>query len=58
MKMRKKIDLPQKLCKTCGRPFLWRKKWEKDWEHVQYCSEKCRRNKNIVQEPSGKIQFW
>ncbi|MDB2609421.1 DUF2256 domain-containing protein [Paracoccaceae bacterium] len=55
MKMRKKIDLPQKLCKTCGRPFLWRKKWEKDWEHVQYCSEKCRRNKNIAQELSGKI---
>jgi hypothetical protein len=29
MKMRKKADLPSKLCQTCGLPFNWRKKWEK-----------------------------
>ncbi|MFS2317428.1 DUF2256 domain-containing protein [Maricaulis sp. D1M11] len=33
---------PEKLCTTCGRPFAWRKKWEKVWEEVRYCSERCR----------------
>jgi hypothetical protein len=31
-----------KLCKTCGRAFSWRKKWEKDWDVVKYCSDQCR----------------
>jgi len=43
-KMRKKADLPQKICNRCGLPFTWRKKWVRDWENVQYCSERCRRN--------------
>jgi hypothetical protein len=43
MKMRKKSDLPTKLCATCGLPFTWRKKWEKVWDEVKYCSERCRR---------------
>ncbi|MFO7824541.1 MAG: DUF2256 domain-containing protein [Cyclobacterium sp.] len=30
-----------KFCPVCGRPFTWRKKWKKDWEHVKYCSKKC-----------------
>ncbi|MFK8104573.1 MAG: DUF2256 domain-containing protein [Saprospiraceae bacterium] len=42
----KKRDLPTKICKVCERPFTWRKKWEKVWESVLYCSERCRRNKN------------
>ena len=45
-KMRRKSDLPSKICDTCGLPFNWRKKWAKDWDNVRYCSEKCRRNKN------------
>ncbi|NDB53363.1 MAG: DUF2256 domain-containing protein [Chitinophagaceae bacterium] len=32
--------------KTCLRPFTWRKKWEKVWNDVLYCSDKCRMNKN------------
>ena len=41
-----KVDkLPTKICKVCGKPFTWRKKWEKVWEDVLYCSERCRRNK-------------
>ncbi|MEP3639972.1 MAG: DUF2256 domain-containing protein [Paracoccaceae bacterium] len=39
----KKSDLPQKTCTTCGRPFVWRKKWAKVWDEVKYCSERCRR---------------
>ena len=31
MKGVKKQNLPEKTCLTCGRPFTWRKKWEKNW---------------------------
>jgi len=37
-----------KLCKRCGRAFSWRKKWERDWDAVKYCSDACRGEK-----PSG-----
>ncbi|MCP9746709.1 DUF2256 domain-containing protein [Lacihabitans sp. CS3-21] len=46
----KKQHLPSKTCLTCGRPFDWRKKWEKVWEEVKYCSEKCRKNKSKIVE--------
>jgi hypothetical protein len=42
MAMRRKSDLPQKTCATCGRPFTWRKKWAKVWDEVRYCSDRCR----------------
>ena len=29
-KMRKKSDLPTKVCAACGLPFAWRKKWERE----------------------------
>jgi len=41
----KKQNLPEKICETCKKPFSWRKKWERDWENVKYCSERCKRNK-------------
>lgn len=41
-KMRKKSDLPTKICVICGLPFTWRKKWESDWENVTHCSDRCR----------------
>ncbi len=44
MKMRRKGDLPQKICAACGRPFSWRRKWARDWESVRYCSQRCRGN--------------
>jgi hypothetical protein len=40
-----KQHLPQKMCAVCQRPFTWRKKWEKNWEAVTYCSERCRQQK-------------
>ncbi|MDB2325365.1 DUF2256 domain-containing protein [Alphaproteobacteria bacterium] len=40
-KMLQKKNLPSKICVTCGRPFTWRKKWERDWEEVRYCSKAC-----------------
>ena len=44
-KMIKKKDLPLKICITCERPFTWRKKWEKVWNEVKYCSKKCKKIK-------------
>ncbi|WMC11863.1 DUF2256 domain-containing protein [Oceanimonas pelagia] len=41
----RKPPLPHKTCPVCGRPFSWRKKWARDWEHVRYCSERCRRHR-------------
>ena len=41
-KMRRKSDLPSKTCLACGLPFVWRKKWEKVWQDVKYCSDRCR----------------
>ncbi len=38
-----KANLPVKTCVACGRPFTWRKKWERDWANVRYCSDACRR---------------
>jgi hypothetical protein len=35
--------LPTKPCVVCGRPITWRKKWERDWDSVRYCSDRCRR---------------
>ena len=31
-----------KICQTCGRTFEWRKKWERDWDVIKYCSDGCR----------------
>jgi hypothetical protein len=39
--MRRKGDLPTKLCPVCNRAFAWRRKWARDWESVRYCSKKC-----------------
>ncbi|WP_353480927.1 DUF2256 domain-containing protein [Haliscomenobacter sp.] len=41
-KKTKKADLPQKICLVCNRPFTWRKKWEKVWTEVKYCSKRCK----------------
>lgn len=34
-----------KICQTCGRTFEWRKKWEKDWDVIRFCSDACRGHK-------------
>lgn len=40
-----RAELPTKHCVVCGRTITWRKKWERDWEQVKYCSDACRRSK-------------
>ena len=51
-KMRNKSDLPEKTCVVCGRPFNWRKKWEKVWAEVKYCSDGCRKRSHHRVEPN------
>lgn len=41
-RMRKKADLPSKLCQACGRPFAWRRKWQAVWNEVKTCSDRCK----------------
>ncbi|MBN8445024.1 MAG: DUF2256 domain-containing protein [Rheinheimera sp.] len=41
-----KLHLPTKICQCCQRPFAWRKKWQRDWLQVKYCSERCKRQNN------------
>jgi len=36
-----KSNLPTKDCVVCGRPFTWRKKWERCWDEVTCCSKAC-----------------
>ncbi|MAD11692.1 MAG: hypothetical protein CMC04_03085 [Flavobacteriaceae bacterium] len=42
MKRILKINLPEKKCPVCNLNFKWRKKWEKNWNQIVYCSKKCR----------------
>jgi hypothetical protein len=32
-----------KLCAHCGRAMSYRKRWERCWDEVRYCGERCRR---------------
>ncbi|WP_183858562.1 DUF2256 domain-containing protein [Prosthecomicrobium pneumaticum] len=41
-RMRRKDDLPRKTCRTCGRPFAWRKRWARVWDTIETCSDRCR----------------
>ena len=31
-----------KTCRSCGRRITWRRKWERNWDEVRYCSGSCR----------------
>ncbi len=45
-----KTHLATKICLRCEKPFSWRKKWERSWGEVKYCSEKCRKSKFQLNE--------
>ncbi|MFM7256840.1 MAG: DUF2256 domain-containing protein [Betaproteobacteria bacterium] len=38
-----KRSLPSKICVACQRVMTWRKRWERHWDEVKYCSEACRK---------------
>jgi hypothetical protein len=54
-RMRRKADLPTKICVACGKPFAWRKKWARDWEAVRYCSDRCRSAGPKAGEGVGRV---
>ena len=37
-----------KSCAVCGRAIEWRKKWERSWPEIKYCSDRCRAAKGGV----------
>mmetsp|Transcript_12669 Transcript_12669/g.30926 ORF Transcript_12669/g.30926 Transcript_12669/m.30926 type:complete len:119 (-) Transcript_12669:228-584(-) len=43
-----KANLPEKICVVCGRPFTWRKKWERCWDEVTCCSKSCNSKRRSV----------
>ena len=54
-----KGDLPTKICTTCQRPFVWRKKWRAVWDEVRYCSDACRhrRAKKPASVPGARAKL-
>jgi hypothetical protein len=36
--------LETKLCAHCGRTMSYRKRWERCWNEIRYCGERCRRS--------------
>jgi len=55
--MKKKSDLPTKICPVCNRPFSWRKKWKKNWDDVKYCSKACANKKYVSNESQTGIRM-
>ncbi|MPY10413.1 DUF2256 domain-containing protein [Arthrobacter bussei] len=43
-------------CRSCGRRIEWRKKWERNWEDVAYCSDACRARK--VRAIDTALEEW
>jgi len=35
-------EADEKTCAACGRRITWRKKWERNWASIRYCSDGCR----------------
>ncbi len=46
--------IEDKTCASCGRRIEWRKKWERDWDSVRYCSTACRRRG--VSDQDGRLE--
>lgn len=49
-----KSDLPEKMCCVCGRPFAWRKKWERSWDEITTCSKACNSKRRSEGRVTGK----
>ncbi|XOV87919.1 MAG: DUF2256 domain-containing protein [Pseudomonadota bacterium] len=47
-----KPHLPTRICVHCQKPFSWRKKWAGCWKDVRYCSDRCRRQRDVDKKPA------
>ncbi|WP_104181492.1 DUF2256 domain-containing protein [Arthrobacter sp. B0490] len=45
-----------KTCRSCGRRIEWRKKWERNWDAIAYCSDSCRARK--VRPIDTELEEW
>lgn len=43
-------------CRSCGRRIEWRKKWERTWDSIAYCSDACRARK--VRAIDTALEQW
>jgi len=50
----KKENLPNKICVICNQSFNWRKKWEKDWDQITTCSNRCNTERKDKQRKLNK----
>ena len=46
-------ERPEKICVVCARPFQWRKRWERVWDEVKYCSDRCRARRGEAARGGG-----
>lgn len=57
----KKENLPTKVCIICQQTFNWRKKWERCWDEVTTCSNRCntqrRQNRKEFDRPVDQESF-
>ena len=40
-------------CLHCNKMFSWRKKWERSWPDVKYCSDACKRAVKEAENPKS-----
>jgi hypothetical protein len=52
-----KSNLPEKICVVCGRPFTWRKKWERCWDEVTCCSKSCNAKRRGGSRDDGFVNY-
>ena len=45
-----------KHCRSCGRRIEWRKKWERNWDEIAYCSDACRSRK--IRPVDRELEQW
>lgn len=50
----KKENLPSKVCEVCKRPFTWRKVWERCWDEVKTCSDRCKAERKKKSRTKGE----
>ena len=46
----------QKHCRSCGRRIEWRKKWERNWDSISYCSDACRARR--IRPVDRALEHW
>jgi len=48
--LHKKLNLETKLCEQCNRSFAWRKKWERSWDEIKFCSKNAKLTQKKIKQ--------